>query len=128
MYYVDSISVHIRAQQLLQIVVENQGRICYGPNTNDFKGIVSNVTIGGKIITNWKMNGIPFSDGKYLTTILEEKLKKFERSPSYYQKLELYLDQSKGSMSFWTGSFSTDCGQEARYDREIESFSNIMIY
>jgi hypothetical protein len=53
MYYVDSIPIHVRAQQLIQIVVENQGRICYGPNTNDFKGIVSNVTIGGKLITNW---------------------------------------------------------------------------
>lgn len=37
MYYVDSLPIHIRYKQLLQIVVENQGRICYGPNTNDFK-------------------------------------------------------------------------------------------
>ena len=114
MYYVDSIPIHIRADQLLQIVVENQGRICFGPNTNDFKGIVSNVTIGGKIITNWKMNGIPFSDGKHLTTVLEEKLHKLERIPSHFHKLEFFLNQSKGSMSFWTGSFSTQCDEEAR--------------
>ena len=37
MFNVDSIPISIRPKQLLQIVVENQGRICYGPNNNDFK-------------------------------------------------------------------------------------------
>jgi beta-galactosidase len=108
MYDVHSIPIHARAQQLLQIVVENQGRVCYGPTMKDFKGIVSNVTINGKIITDWKMNGIPLSDGTQLTMVLEEKTEIEEK------KLQRYLDQTRGSMSFWMGSFETDCNEEAR--------------
>ena len=40
-----SMPISIIPGQKLQIIVENQGRICYGPNINDFKGIVSNVTL-----------------------------------------------------------------------------------
>ena len=43
----------------LQIIIENQGRICFGPKINDFKGIVSNVTINGKPMENWKMVSFP---------------------------------------------------------------------
>ena len=114
MYNVDSMPIHIRAQQLLQILVENQGRICYGPNTNDFKGIVSNVTLGGKIVKNWKMEGMTFSDGKKLTKILDEKLELAKANPPHQAKLDFYLTQTGGSMSLWTGTFRTECNEEAR--------------
>jgi hypothetical protein len=114
MYYVDSLPIHIRAQQLLQILVENQGRICYGPNINDFKGIVSNVTLGGKIIKNWKMEGMTFSDGKKLTKILDEKREFAKAHPDHQAKLDFYLTQTGGSMSLWTGTFHTKCNEEAR--------------
>ena len=103
-----------RSQQLLQIVVENQGRVCYGPTLKDFKGIVSNVTVGGKILTNWKMNGLPLSNGTKLTETLNKKRKKLGKSVARKSKLDLFLDLSKGSMSFWTGTFQTPCNMEAR--------------
>ena len=114
MYDVQSIPIQVRAQQLLQIIVENQGRICYGTTLRDFKGIISNVTINRQIITQWKMNGIPFSDGKQLTSILEKKERKQEILDKKKLELQKCLDQTKGSMSFWTGSFEILCNQEAR--------------
>ena len=54
-----SMPLSINRGQKLQIIVENQGRICYGANINDLKGIVSNVTIDGKDLENWKMASLP---------------------------------------------------------------------
>ena len=65
-----SMPISITPGQKLQIIVENQGRICYGPNINDFKGILSNVTLNGKILENWKMVNLPMD----LTTL--DKLSK----------------------------------------------------
>ncbi|XP_069862600.1 beta-galactosidase [Dipodomys merriami] len=42
-----------KAGATLDILVENMGRINYGKSINDFKGIVSNLTLGDNILTNW---------------------------------------------------------------------------
>ena len=42
-------SLSIEPGQSLQIVVENMGRIHYGPRLNDFKGIISNVTLNCQV-------------------------------------------------------------------------------
>ncbi len=34
-----------------------KGRICFGPDLRDRKGIIGNVTLGGKILKNWKISG-----------------------------------------------------------------------
>ena len=48
---------------VLDIVVENLGRINYGPFLNDNrKGITERVTLNRKEITGWTMYGFPFSD------------------------------------------------------------------
>ena len=43
-------NVHVQAspRQKLHIVVENQGRICFGSQLADRKGILGNVTLGKK--------------------------------------------------------------------------------
>jgi len=47
----------------LDILVENNGRINYGPFLNDNKqGITEKVTLNGRNIVNWKMYGFPFKD------------------------------------------------------------------
>jgi beta-galactosidase len=49
----------------LEIFVENNGRINYGPFLNDNRqGIAEKVSFGGKEITNWRMFGFPFKDLK----------------------------------------------------------------
>ncbi|XP_032218849.2 beta-galactosidase isoform X2 [Nematostella vectensis] len=39
----------------LSILVENMGRINYGPHLVDPKGILGNVTLGGDVLMDWKM-------------------------------------------------------------------------
>lgn len=39
----------------VQILVENQGRVCFGPGISDPKGLVSNVTFNDDALTNWTM-------------------------------------------------------------------------
>jgi hypothetical protein len=55
------LSKYIRTDRLnqnvskVQILVENQGRVCYGPNIWDPKGLTQNVTLNDEILTNWTM-------------------------------------------------------------------------
>lgn len=51
--HVTTLSVQGKAGASLDILVENMGRVNYGPNIRDFKGLVSNVTLNGTILTNW---------------------------------------------------------------------------
>lgn len=50
---------------VLEIFVEGMGRINYGKDLIDRKGITGDVTIDGTIITNWKMYGFPM-DYKFI--------------------------------------------------------------
>ncbi|UYV70647.1 GLB1L [Cordylochernes scorpioides] len=50
---ITSLPVTIRPGQNLTILVENQGRVCFGSGINDFKGIVGNVTLGSQVLANW---------------------------------------------------------------------------
>ncbi|XP_029832016.3 beta-galactosidase-like [Ixodes scapularis] len=78
-----SAPVVVQKGENLTIIVENTGRIDYGPGNKDFKGILSNVTLGGHLLTNWTMEGVPLSTpeqlsllSKFLTTLNGEP--KFE--------------------------------------------------
>ncbi|KAK2494490.1 hypothetical protein MC885_000308 [Smutsia gigantea] len=42
-----------KAGATLDLLVENMGRVNYGHYINDFKGLVSNLTLGGNILMNW---------------------------------------------------------------------------
>ena len=70
-----SLPLQVLPGQKLSIVVENQGRICYGPELADRKGILGNLTLGGKVLTGWKMTGLPLDDGpavsRWCSKILE---------------------------------------------------------
>ena len=43
-----SLPLQVLQNQTLSIVVENQGRICFGADLADRKGILGNVTLGNK--------------------------------------------------------------------------------
>lgn len=45
--------IHARNSSTIGILVENQGRIFYGPFINQRKGILSNVLLSGQPIRNW---------------------------------------------------------------------------
>ncbi|XP_040066917.1 beta-galactosidase-like [Ixodes scapularis] len=78
-----SVPVVVQKGENLTIIVENTGRINFGPGNKDFKGILSNVTLGGHLLTNWAIEGVPLSTpeqlsllSKFLTTLNGEP--KFE--------------------------------------------------
>jgi beta-galactosidase len=53
----------VAAGDTLDILVENNGRINYGPYlTDNRQGITKSVTINGSAINNWKMFKFPFND------------------------------------------------------------------
>lgn len=49
--------------KVLQILVENQGRINFGI-ANDFKGIIGNAFLNDAVLDNWNITGFPFDDAK----------------------------------------------------------------
>ncbi|KAJ8288218.1 hypothetical protein COCON_G00008770 [Conger conger] len=50
-----SITINITgtAGSQVDILVENMGRVNYGKGINDFKGLVSNLTLGSEVLRNW---------------------------------------------------------------------------
>lgn len=57
-----SINVTGRAGSRVDILVENMGRINYGKNINDFKGLVSNMTLGSEWLTGWTMYSLSIDE------------------------------------------------------------------
>ncbi|XP_066301259.1 beta-galactosidase-like [Branchiostoma lanceolatum] len=47
------LNITVQAGQVLDIVVENQGRINFGRYINDSKGIIANVTLGNDTLRSW---------------------------------------------------------------------------
>ena len=64
------VSVHDGSR--LQILVENQGRICFGNFLNDVKGIVLPASLGSSPITGWEQLPIPLNSTQ--VTQLEQRL------------------------------------------------------
>ncbi|GIY78383.1 beta-galactosidase [Caerostris darwini] len=54
----ESIPIRVLKGQDIEILVENQGRICSGYNINDRKGIFQNVTLGSQVLVNWTMTPV----------------------------------------------------------------------
>ena len=73
-------------QNILEIVVENMGRVNYGKNLKDYKGIISPLWINNQFVFNWEMycvelNPIPLNDVRHEDT----------RYPKFYRGL-LHVD------------------------------------
>ncbi|XP_023662067.1 beta-galactosidase [Paramormyrops kingsleyae] len=48
-----TINVTGKTGSQLDILVENMGRVNFGKNINDFKGLISNLTLGSEVVTAW---------------------------------------------------------------------------
>lgn len=86
-----------RKGQLLTVVVESQGRLCYGPNINDFKGIIGEVKLGSTVLKNWTNTPIPLADIRPLNPTLEM----LSNSVST-------LSLTEGGLMFYDGSFTVN--------------------
>ncbi|XP_058496368.1 beta-galactosidase-like [Solea solea] len=57
-----TINVTGKARSQVDILVENMGRINYGRDINDFKGLVSNLTLGKDTLTDWTMYSLSIDE------------------------------------------------------------------
>ena len=100
----------------LQVFVENQGRVGYGPNARDFKGLVSNVTLNGKVISNWAMYSMPLNDTdailKYVHTINSLQKENIDAANLILED----LDVTQGKGNFWYGEFIVPCSDTQTLD------------
>ncbi|KAJ8782678.1 hypothetical protein J1605_009997 [Eschrichtius robustus] len=51
-----------KAGATLDLLVENMGRVNYGSSINDFKGLISNLTLASKILTDWEIFPLDMED------------------------------------------------------------------
>jgi beta-galactosidase len=60
----DSVNIDLpKGKVVLDVLVENLGRINFGPNLlKNKKGITGSVLLAGKELKNWKVYGMPFND------------------------------------------------------------------
>jgi len=69
-----SMNIFAKSGQVLDIIVENEGRINYGPDiNNNRKGLTSNVTIGGQVLSGWTMYALDFT--KVFVDLPDNRLK-----------------------------------------------------
>jgi beta-galactosidase len=97
-----SIEVDISAEETkLQIVVENMGRVNYGPFLKDFKGITEGVRAGNQFLYGWTIYPLPLKDLSALT-FSSDKAK--ENHP-YLHRGTLNIEEAEDTfidMSGWT--------------------------
>ncbi|KAG9455716.1 hypothetical protein H6P81_000224 [Aristolochia fimbriata] len=81
----------------LFILVENMGRVNYGPYLHDIKGILSTVSVDGIVLKQWKMLPISFQNMKNLLNV----------NP-IQQVAESRAEISREGPQFYMGQFSID--------------------
>lgn len=65
-----TIQINADHGRVLQILVENRGRVSFGVTFNiDFKGILGDVLLNDKKIENWNITGYPFANGAHLNDL-----------------------------------------------------------
>jgi beta-galactosidase len=108
----DSVQLdQIQANSSLEILVENNGRINYGPYlTDNRQGITEKVTLGGTELTSWEMYKFPFTSitGIHFRPLNAYSISEFHSSiTSLYRGTfnltktgDTYLDMSKFGKGF----------------------------
>lgn len=70
----------------MDILVENMGRVNYGPHLQDPKGILGNVTLNGAVLRNWTIYPLHLDDfvGRKKSSLIKLKSKSSVQIPSFY--------------------------------------------
>ena len=104
---------NLKGGNRLDIIVENLGRISNGMVEFEFKGILGNVTLNGKVLENWIMTSYPMNnDGQMIESI--ESMSISDQSSMH----EIY--QSQGQFSFWSGTFKIPCSDNGPKDTFVK--------
>ncbi|CAK9179959.1 unnamed protein product [Ilex paraguariensis] len=94
----------------LLVLVENMGRVNYGPYMFDRKGILSSVYVDGKPLREWKMLSIPLHNQNEVQKIYPIILDTYSYSikVSARKKLKDNVDYSPKVPAFYAGHFVVD--------------------
>lgn len=112
----NSLPITTVKNQRLSILVENQGRVNYGKDLKDFKGLISTPKIGATFLKGWTMISLPFNNSKLL-----EKVATLMRS-NYYSKMQSYNSQKRpvannqGLPAIYSGDFTLPKNQTEAQD------------
>jgi len=101
-----SVPLQASPRQKLQIVVENQGRVCFGSQLADRKGILGNVTLGTRLLTKWRSISLPLDDGNKLEGYVNKVKQSVKLGRGMRQILSSSLEKSEGRMTIWEGEFT----------------------
>ncbi|CDO97907.1 unnamed protein product [Coffea canephora] len=94
----------------IYILVENMGRLNYGPYIFDKKGILSSVYVGGRPLFKWRMISIPFhnlNEGRKISSIVSDAYSKFIKASSL-EDLNYRRHRDNLEPTFYTGRFAID--------------------
>ncbi|XP_041789125.1 beta-galactosidase [Chelmon rostratus] len=85
-----TVNVTGKAGSQLDLLVENMGRINYGKDINDFKGLVSNLTLGAATLRDWTMYSLSIDEAVGQGLLSETKPSDAPRPaapspPAFYQ-------------------------------------------
>lgn len=73
----DTLSISLGFGKVLQVLVENQGRINFKV-ADDFKGIIGDVLLNNVPLKNWTITGFPFEDLTKLENLMQQDLTETE--------------------------------------------------
>ncbi|XP_043704468.1 beta-galactosidase 17 isoform X2 [Telopea speciosissima] len=99
----------------LFVLVENMGRVNYGPYLYDQKGILSSVFLGGNILYGWKMFPIPLHNlNKLLEVNPIVQVGDQRTSKALRKKLKHHYKMTSKEPGFYEGNFSIDTLNEVK--------------
>ena len=86
--------IQARKDDKLQILVENQGRLCFGPGINEFKGIGAYVKLGPHVLIDWLTSSVPLHKDEVISKLNRE------------QKCTSEANYASPSPRFYKGTFT----------------------
>ena len=111
---VTGLNILAQEDSILDIIVENQGRITYGKEIlNNTKGLISNVTIDGQVLTGWSMYPLNFTRVFDMLETSADKTLKFkpnQKTSEHGNKMNHQTQDKKDGMhslvpTVYTGTF-----------------------
>ncbi|XP_051560701.1 beta-galactosidase [Myxocyprinus asiaticus] len=99
-----TINVTGKAGSRVDILVENMGRINYGREINDFKGLVYNLTLGADVLGNWTVFALSIDEA-----VSQGLLTAYSRSVST-SSFTTSLPPALSPPTFYSGSFNIPDG------------------
>uniref|UniRef100_A0A0K2ULT6 Beta-galactosidase n=1 Tax=Lepeophtheirus salmonis TaxID=72036 RepID=A0A0K2ULT6_LEPSM len=108
----------LKGGEKISILVENQGRICFGNGISEHKGILSQVFLGKEPLHNWNNTGFDFVD----IPQLENHLQKYQISENWLENRmrRRSIRHSQGQNSFWFGEFKFMCPKNVLFDTFVD--------